>query len=136
MNPLRDYILSELVKPEVAAHNNTYIGVITEVSQGTATVIVGDPGAEMAYENVPIAGVSKGVYGQSIDNGSLVIISFMQDDQSYPYIVSLFNNEEADYQDDNSTGKIQETLDIVQTEMPVRTPNSGRVIIPLKVSIS
>jgi hypothetical protein len=107
MNPLREYIMNELVKPEIAAQNKTYIARVDSYNadMGVATVITGDVGSETKYDNVPFTSSTKGVYGNDIDSGSLVVVSFMQGDAAYPYIVSVLAGSPTDTTTGSSTGK-------------------------------
>jgi hypothetical protein len=102
-NPLRDMIMEEIVKPEIAAANKTFIGTIAsyDATTSTAQVTVGKPNTLQTYNNVPVPTGLKAVYGDDIGIGTMVVLSFLQGDMSYPYIATIVNDEAIDL----NTGK-------------------------------
>lgn len=126
MNPIRELILNEIVKPEIRSSIKTYIGTIESIdtSTRTATVSIGEA-SEGLFENVPYDRGITYVHGEEPKAGSPVIVSFLGGDMSYPYIVAILNNDIII----NTTGKTFMMPDATMVSTPsVSVRSANRVI--------
>lgn len=126
MNPIRELILNEIVKPEIRSSIKTYIGTIESIdtSTRTATVSIGEA-SERLFENVPYDRGITYVHGEEPKAGSPVIVSFLGGDMSYPYIVAILNNDIII----NTTGKTFMMPDATMVSTPsVSIRSANRVI--------
>lgn len=126
MNPIRELILNEIVKPEIRSSIKTYIGTIESIdtSTRTATVSIGEV-SERLFENVPYDRGITYVHGEEPKVGSPVIVSFLGGDMSYPYIVAILNNDIII----NTTGKTFMMPDATMVSTPsVSVRSTNRVI--------
>jgi hypothetical protein len=94
MNPLREMIINEIVKPEIRASMKTFLGTIESfnASSNTANVRLGISANE-SYNNVPFSTGTNYVYGSEPSMGTPVIVSFFKGDMNYPYIVSILSTD-------------------------------------------
>lgn len=116
MNPLREMIINEIVRPEIRASTKTFLGTIESfnASSNTANVRLGISANE-SYSNVPFTSGASYVYGSEPSMGTPVIVSFFKGDMNYPYIVSILNNGAIS----TNTGKSVMMPDCTQTTTTV-----------------
>lgn len=117
MNPLRDMILNEIVRPEVREATKVHLGTIEvfDASSSTADIRLGANGDE-SYKDVPFARGPSYVYGTEPRPGTPVIVSFVKGDRNYPYIISILNDDITDL----TTGKRRMVPDIAMGHSSIR----------------
>lgn len=92
-NPIHEVIYREVVKPELNRKKSSTKGWVLKVNDKNNTVMVQwkDPlsSVEKEYDNVTYPVQGDGVFGQSIEVGDEVTISFRNGEESLPYVSSI-----------------------------------------------
>lgn len=123
MNPLRKIILDELVKPQIASTTQIYIATVLEYNHSNNSVNVKVATTENVgevYNNVPINTTSSYVYGKNPRFGSSVILGFVNNDRTHPYIISVLNEGEISNKTGNSIVIPQYSASPLPIDNPVR----------------
>lgn len=102
MNPLRDMIINEIVRPEIKLASKIQLGVIEVFNASSNTVDIRIGGLQdEPYKKVPFARGVGYIHGTEPSVGTPVIVSFLNSDLNYPYILTILNKDEID----STTGK-------------------------------
>ncbi len=121
MNPLRDMILNEIVKPEIAAYNRTYIGEVYKLNgglfRGANTIdvklrIKSEDGG-IIIEKIPYPS-SSDILDKDLELDDSVVVGFLDGTWDHPYIISIVKKKPQI----TNTGKTHLKPESTQTPRP------------------